>query len=159
MPERYIGAVREKVSPTARSADESGSSDGGADAGGPGVPGPGGDIESVIDEDTFSQLEAALGDRAALRAVLQMYLDDLPIFVRRIREAVDAGQPHEARAAVHRLKGNAGMIGGWRLAEACRGFEAALPENLPRLAELAARVIAESERVASVVQIRADGEG
>lgn len=142
------------MSPAPRLADESGSFAGAVDAGGSGASDPGDDIESVIDEETFRQFEAALGDRAAVRSVLQMYLDDLPKFTAQIRESVDAGRRDEARAAAHRLKGNAGMIGALHLADACRRFESAALDDAENLAELAGTVIGESQHVADAVRAR-----
>lgn len=117
------------------------------------------DALPVVDEEAFEALVTALGDRHAVESVLRMYLADLPVFIETIRSVTPESQD-EARAAVHRLKGNAGMLGALALSDACRRFETAIKEQMvDTISELSAGIIEASDAVRDWVRERLGDEG
>lgn len=112
------------------------------------------DALPVVDDETFEALVDALGEPDAVASVLRMYLADLPGFVGTIR-SVAPDVHEEARAAAHRLKGNAGMLGALALSDACRRFETAIRDReFESLPALSAEVLEASEAVAEWVRQR-----
>jgi HPt (histidine-containing phosphotransfer) domain-containing protein len=78
---------------------------------------PAGPASSVIDDDHLRQM--TLGDRDLEREVLEIFVRQAALMLRRI---VDA-KPALAAAAAHTLKGSARGIGAWRVAQAADRLE------------------------------------
>lgn len=76
----------------------------------------------VLDHAKLDDLRTALGS-AALGALLDMMLQDIPPRVGVILTALAASQPRLAANQAHALRGAASGIGAQGLAEACRAIE------------------------------------
>jgi HPt (histidine-containing phosphotransfer) domain-containing protein len=75
---------------------------------------------SVID--TLRQLTPP-GEPDVLTEVLQMFLQEVPPRIERLRNAWTAGDIQEVHRAAHSLKGSAGNIGAQRLLAVCRDLD------------------------------------
>lgn len=63
------------------------------------------------------------GEPDVLKEVLQLFLDDVPGRISRLRAAWQAGDPAEVQRAAHSLKGSSGNIGATSLLEVCRQLD------------------------------------
>lgn len=59
------------------------------------------------------------GEGELLTEILGLYRDDAPGLVSRAREAIDAGNAKNMRAAAHTLKGSSANVGAKRLSSLC----------------------------------------
>jgi HPt (histidine-containing phosphotransfer) domain-containing protein len=73
--------------------------------------------QTVIDDDHLRQM--TLGDRGLEREVLEIFVRQAALMLRRISGA----KPALAAAAAHTLKGSARGIGAWRVAQAADRLE------------------------------------
>lgn len=69
--------------------------------------------------ETLRQLTAP-GEPDVLKEVLQLFLEDVPGRIDRLRSAWQAGNAVEVQRAAHSLKGSAGNIGATDLLAVCR---------------------------------------
>jgi HPt (histidine-containing phosphotransfer) domain-containing protein len=69
--------------------------------------------------DTLRQLTPP-GEPDVLKEVLQLFLEDVPVRVNRLRAAWTAGDATEVQRAAHSLKGSAGNIGARDMLAVCR---------------------------------------
>ena len=60
--------------------------------------------------------EASLDDREFMCELIDIFLEDAPIQVGTLREAVQRRQPYAVRQAAHRVKGTSGNLGAESLA-------------------------------------------
>ena len=63
------------------------------------------------------------GEPDVLKEVLQLFLDDVPGRIGRLRQAWQAGNAVEVQRAAHSLKGSAGNIGANDLLAVCRTLD------------------------------------
>ena len=63
------------------------------------------------------------GEPDVLKEVLQLFLDDVPGRIGRLRAACQAGDAAEVHRAAHSLKGSSGNIGAIQLLEVCRQLD------------------------------------
>ncbi len=63
------------------------------------------------------------GEPDVLKEVLQLFLDDVPGRIGRLRQAWQAGNAAEVQRAAHSLKGSAGNIGATDLLAVCRTLD------------------------------------
>ena len=63
------------------------------------------------------------GEPDVLQEVLQMFLDEVPPRMDRLRNAVTAGNIQEVYRTAHSLKGSAGNIGAQAMFEICRQLD------------------------------------
>ena len=102
--------------------------------------------QTVIDDDHLRQM--TLGDRGLEREVLEIFIRQAALMLRRISGA----KPALAAAAAHTLKGSARGIGAWRVAHAAdrleqtasggdslEAFKAAIADSKPQAARRAQR--------------------
>jgi signal transduction histidine kinase/CheY-like chemotaxis protein len=93
------------------------------------------------------------GDDSLMTDVIRLCLEDLPLRLAEIREAVTAGNAEALRAASHALKGVAGNISAGRLFEAARVLEGIGAESRMDAAEAAWRQLAvEATQVIDVLR-------
>lgn len=78
--------------------------------------------DMVIDYAKLDDLRASLGG-AALGALIDMMLHDIPPRVGVIMAALAASQPRLAASQAHALRGAASGVGAQGLADACRAIE------------------------------------
>ena len=69
------------------------------------------------------------GDRALLGEVIRLFLEDCPLRMAAIREAIATGDGSQIRAAAHGLKGAAGYVSGSKVVEAASELERLGAEN------------------------------
>ena len=80
---------------------------------------------SDLDPGALEQLlELIGGDRGAFKDLVQSFLDECPLLVRRLQSAVGANDADALRRAAHTLKGSATDFGAITLARLCREIEA-----------------------------------
>jgi HPt (histidine-containing phosphotransfer) domain-containing protein len=72
--------------------------------------------------ETLRQLTPA-GEPDVLSEVLQLFLQEVPPRIDRLRIAWQAGNIQEVHRAAHSLKGSAGNIGAQRLLKVCRQLD------------------------------------
>lgn len=63
------------------------------------------------------------GEPDVLKEVLQLFLDDVPGRIERVRTACQAGNAVELHRAAHSLKGSAGNIGAKDMLAVCRRLD------------------------------------
>jgi HPt (histidine-containing phosphotransfer) domain-containing protein len=71
---------------------------------------------------TLRQLTAP-GEPDVLTEVLQLFLDEVPVRMERLRNAFAAGNIEEVHRAAHSLKGSAGNIGAQAMFEVCKQLD------------------------------------
>ncbi len=76
--------------------------------------------------DLDDALPRFLGQRARLRASLQLFLETAPRVLADLRTAVAADDRRQAQRCAHSLKGTAGLFGAMRLLQAVRALEHSL---------------------------------
>ena len=94
----------------------------------PGLPVPAGALpseleraglaEGPLDRDTFEKLRDVLG--TALHEAVGPFLEDVPVSLEMLAQAIDAGDASGARAIAHSIKGSSGNLGAVRLAQLAR---------------------------------------
>ncbi len=93
------------------------------------------------------------GEPDVLKEVLQLFLDDVPVRIERLRAAWQAGNAVEMQRAAHSLKGSAGNIGANDLLAVCRVLDdRSKSGDLSNLPELVASLDAEFARVEAEIQ-------
>lgn len=93
------------------------------------------------------------GEPDVLKEVLQLFLDDVPRRIDRLRTAWQAGNAVEVQRAAHSLKGSAGNLGAHELLDVCRVLdEHGKSGDLSQLLPLVASLEAEYARVAAEIQ-------
>jgi HPt (histidine-containing phosphotransfer) domain-containing protein len=92
------------------------------------------------------------GEPDVLREVLQLFQEDVPGRLERLRQAVDEGDLVKAERAAHSIKGSAGNIGATALHDACRDVENAARAKNEERTRLGMDVLnGEASRVAAAV--------
>ena len=84
------------------------------------------DTELIIDAgilDRYRALQEA-GQPDVVTEFIDVFLEDLPCRLTRLREAVGRGAPVAIRSAAHALKGSAGSVGALSLSGLCAHLEA-----------------------------------
>ena len=84
-------------------------------------------VAEAIDADAFDALAELLGD--ALGEVVDLFLEDAPLLLGRLNEAIVAGDAQNAARLGHTLKGSAANLGMLRLSELCQVLEAAAKDG------------------------------
>lgn len=81
--------------------------------------------ESVLDPAVIAKLRqlTVAGEPDVLAEVLQLFLQDVPRRLARLRAACDAGDAAELHKTAHSLKGSAGNIGAEGLFAICRQLD------------------------------------
>lgn len=93
------------------------------------------------------------GEPDVLNEVLQLFLEDVPVRIARLRAAWQAGNPVEVQRAAHSLKGSAGNIGATDLLAVCRQLDDhSKSGDLSSLAALVASLDAEYARVEAEIR-------
>jgi HPt (histidine-containing phosphotransfer) domain-containing protein len=93
------------------------------------------------------------GEPDVLTEVLQLFLEDVPTRIARLRVAWQAGNAEELQRAAHSLKGSAGNIGARDLLGVCsRLDEQGRAGDLTGARDLVESVEAEYTRVAAEIQ-------
>jgi len=93
------------------------------------------------------------GEPDVLQEVLQLFLDDVPARIARLRGAWETGNAPEVQRAAHSLKGSAGNIGANALLAVCRDLdEQSRAGDLSNAAALVASLEAEFGRVEAEIR-------
>ena len=93
------------------------------------------------------------GEPDVLKEVLQLFLDDVPARVERLRSAWQSGDAVAVQRAAHSLKGSAGNIGATDLLGVCRQLdELGRAGDLSNAAPLVTTLDAEFARVQSEIK-------
>ena len=93
------------------------------------------------------------GEPDVLKEVLQLFLEDVPGRIERLRAAWQAGNAVEVQRSAHSLKGSAGNIGASHLLAVCRQLDdRGKSGDLSNLPGLVASLDAEYDRVAAEIQ-------
>jgi CheY-like chemotaxis protein len=104
----------------------------------------------AIDLSAIERLDEDLGDRAEVRRIAGIYLDQLAPAARAVAVAAAAQRPDELRRAAHRLGSASATFGATRVAKLCHRLEALGADGRPQAAgELAGALEEESTRAAS----------
>jgi HPt (histidine-containing phosphotransfer) domain-containing protein len=79
-----------------------------------------------IDAETLGRLEEleAMGARGLVSRVLTAYLQEAPVLMERIEQAVESGDPKAMLQAAHALRSSSTNVGALALAERCGAAEA-----------------------------------
>jgi signal transduction histidine kinase/DNA-binding response OmpR family regulator/HPt (histidine-containing phosphotransfer) domain-containing protein len=101
-----------------------------------------------VDHDLFDHqaaLDRVNGDEAVLSEIIGLFLDDAPIQLEKIRQAIKQGDAVSLCSAAHTLKGSVGCLAGGRAAAAAHRLEqlgkrAELRDAAPTFADLEAEV-------------------
>jgi HPt (histidine-containing phosphotransfer) domain-containing protein len=92
------------------------------------------------------------GEPDVLTEVLQLFIDDVPARIGRLRQAWQAGNAGEVQRAAHSLKGSAGNIGATGLLAVCRALdERGKSGDLTQMDALLASLDTEYARVAAAI--------
>lgn len=96
-----------------------------AETGGTGSPTAGDAIEAVLDMEALDAIRdlGEPGEPDALSEIIDLFLQDAPEYVRRLREAVAAGDFSAIERDAHTLKGSGRNLGATRLGAACHDLE------------------------------------
>ena len=73
--------------------------------------------------DAEAVLSRVFGDTELAAELAQIFVDELPVQIREIREAIESSQPKRVASAAHRLKGTAFALAADRLAELASSVE------------------------------------
>lgn len=93
------------------------------------------------------------GEPDVLAEVLQLFLEDVPLRIAKLRGAWQAGDAVEVQRSAHSLKGSAGNIGATDLLAVCRLLDdQGKSGDLSNLAGLVASLDAEYARVEAEIQ-------
>ena len=88
---------------------------------------PNGTIPSIVDATVFSELQDVLGDDLA--DLFAEFLEDAPVLINQINEALESGSTDALRHAAHTLKGSSGNLGINGLSSHCQALERAALEG------------------------------
>jgi HPt (histidine-containing phosphotransfer) domain-containing protein len=93
----------------------------------------GADLDShvpVLDPDAVRALHELLaGDREALTAIVDVFVDEAPLRLAELRRGADEGDAALAGRAAHTLKSNGSIFGASGLVSLCRRLEVAARAN------------------------------
>jgi signal transduction histidine kinase/HPt (histidine-containing phosphotransfer) domain-containing protein len=92
---------------------------------------PNNGLPDVPGIDTRAGLSLFVGDEARYRHWLTNFIDEAPVLLAQIREALAAGQSEPAGLAAHTLKGRSGMLGMGELHAMAASVEAAIDGGEP----------------------------
>jgi HPt (histidine-containing phosphotransfer) domain-containing protein len=106
--------------------------------------------DDVLDEHHLRRM--TLGDQSLEREVLQVFVRQIALMLKRIAPA----EPTIAAAAAHTLKGSARGLGAWRVAEAAEQLEQAAT-GLGDLSEAIAELEIASYEVRGAIEARLQG--
>jgi two-component system sensor histidine kinase/response regulator len=84
------------------------------------------DHDEQGDEDVFDlskALEVVDGDRALLKEIADLFLEDMPGSMTQLREGITKGEASTVELVAHRLKGSVATLGAKRASEAAYGLE------------------------------------
>lgn len=112
-------------------------------------------ISPALDPDVIDSLRQLTppGEPDVLAEVLQLFLDDVPVRIGRLRGACQAGNALEVQRAAHSLKGSAGNIGANGLLAVCRDLDdQSRAGDLSNAAALVAAIEAEFGRVEAEIR-------
>ena len=87
----------------------------------PGVAEESPDYNGIIDAKVFTELKEQIGD--ALPTLISVFIDDLPSYIRSIKDAVGVGDSGAVADIAHTIKGSAGNFGAKRLVHAAKELE------------------------------------
>ena len=97
----------------------------------------------LLDQAALDNIRAIDDDGTVLDEVLQMYLDEAPLQLAALQQALDAGDHAELARQAHALKSSSLNVGGKSLGELCRRLERqGKDKDLAGAADLVAAVIA-----------------
>jgi HPt (histidine-containing phosphotransfer) domain-containing protein len=99
--------------------------------------------EVVIDRGVLDQLREDLGETAALRQVIETFLDRTPGVLTALRDAAVRGDDGAVRRAAHTIKGTSSILGARALSEQCAeiehlGREGSVPNAAARVSAIEA---------------------
>jgi len=77
--------------------------------------------EAIIDTDTINELIEQIGD--SLPAMVGVFLDDIPRYIRSLKDAVSVRDCPAVADIAHTIKGSASNFGAFRLTDACAQLE------------------------------------
>lgn len=75
----------------------------------------------IVERNTIATLHAQIGD--VMYTMIQTYLEDLPIYLNALTEAIGNTNPKSAADVAHTIKGSSGNFGANRLVDACQRLE------------------------------------
>jgi HPt (histidine-containing phosphotransfer) domain-containing protein len=75
----------------------------------------------IFDRDEFDEL--VMGNEALAQRILHTFLDDMPLQLARLAQAVNDGDPAQVRLVAHSMKGAAAAVSGGELREVCHKLE------------------------------------
>jgi HPt (histidine-containing phosphotransfer) domain-containing protein len=78
--------------------------------------------DSVLDAAALRRLRDSVGEEL-LGELVGTFLDDAPVQLTTLRDALERGDAEEARRAAHTLKSNGATFGAERFSETCRRLE------------------------------------
>jgi HPt (histidine-containing phosphotransfer) domain-containing protein len=108
--------------------------------------------EVVLDEEHLKRM--TLGDQSLEREVLQVFIRQITLMLKRIARA----EPAQAAAAAHTLKGSASGLGAWRVANAAERLERAAA-GLGDLSVAVAELEGATREVCGVIEARLEHAG
>jgi HPt (histidine-containing phosphotransfer) domain-containing protein len=85
--------------------------------------------ENIPVFDRCSALSNAGGDNELLSEILEMFLENLPVFVKNIYEAYKKNDTDKIFLASHSLKGSCSIVGAFQLCETARQLEKITGQN------------------------------
>jgi PAS domain S-box-containing protein len=102
-----------------------------ADSPDPATPPAAVGLAALCSIDTQAGLARFAGNESRYRHWLTEFLAEAPAYTARIRQALAAGKPEEARQSAHTIKGRVGMLGMTGLHGIAAALEAALKQGAP----------------------------
>jgi CheY-like chemotaxis protein/HPt (histidine-containing phosphotransfer) domain-containing protein len=118
---------------------------------------PAGPEAAVLDEASLNALVS--GDGALLRELAQLYAQDTPLLVTKLRDALSRDDRQALKRAAHTLKGSAGSLLGRSTAEAAELLETIAGEGEPVQLRLALeRLVGEAARLGEALAQVAAGK-
>jgi CheY-like chemotaxis protein/HPt (histidine-containing phosphotransfer) domain-containing protein len=118
---------------------------------------PAGPEAAVLDVPSLSALVS--GDGALLRELAQLYAQDTPLLVTKLRDALSRDDRQALKRAAHTLKGSAGSLFGRSTAEAAQLLETIAGEGEPVQVRLALdRLVGEAARLGEALAQVAAGK-
>ena len=91
------------------------------------------DAQPILSLDVLEEFRTAMGDEGAemVAELVQIFLEDTPQLLERLRNALAAGDLETAQQVAHTLKGTSASLGATRLSERCAELEASLHTAQP----------------------------
>jgi HPt (histidine-containing phosphotransfer) domain-containing protein len=111
--------------------------------------------QAVLDPEVIESLRELTppGEPDVLREVLQLFLDDVPVRISRLRAAWQAGDAVELHRTAHSLKGSSGNVGATQLFDVCRQIdEQGKAGDLSQMPALVASLDAEYAKVEAEIK-------